>query len=436
MVFRLLYCRAVHCAKSGRVPAPTDYGALSPQSSRSQRTFDCTHKPHSLQLQQNHNLHTSRLKMVRQKGKSGYNDFLDGEKLHDNVDVRTSLQSTPSNGRDISPPATRQEKRGRWKKGKRVSKKPQLTHFLCLPLVNDKTRPRLQAGLQRLKEELEQSGLVPLKAVRPVGTLHLTLGVMSLDEHGLEKATQYLQELDLISLVRDLSARIVAEKAAEDGAVAENLNAAGLPDMQALSIELKGLQSMQKRSETGQTSILYAEPKDAEGRLYAFGSELRQRFTKGGFLVEDHRALKLHATIINTVYAKPKGRGGKQRGVSGREKGLGQKGDADEAPDLQDEEEEHDDGASTGGSTQDAEDNIAARADGTPFDGSDGHGPNAKGWRTFDAKDLIERYKEAVWAEDVRIDRVQICKMGAKKILGDDGEVVGEEYEVVAEKVI
>jgi activating signal cointegrator complex subunit 1 len=54
----------------------------------------------------------------------------------------------------------------------------------------------------------------------------------------------------------------------------------------------------------------------------------------------------------------------------------------------------------------------------------------------FDARDLIERYKDVVWAENVRIDRVQICKMGAKKILNGEGEVVAEEYEVVGEKVI
>jgi activating signal cointegrator complex subunit 1 len=54
----------------------------------------------------------------------------------------------------------------------------------------------------------------------------------------------------------------------------------------------------------------------------------------------------------------------------------------------------------------------------------------------FDARDLIDKYKDYTWAEDVRIDRVQICKMGARKTLNDDGEVVDEQYEVVAEKGI
>jgi activating signal cointegrator complex subunit 1 len=312
---------------------------------------------------------------------------------------------------------------------------PQLTHFLCLPLVDERSRPQLEAGLHRLKEELEQSGLVPLKAVRPVGTLHLTLGVMSLDADALQNATQYLQDFHLQNLLRDISARIVAEKAAEQGTVAENLNAAAFPNMQALSIDLNGLQPMQKPS---QTSILFAEPRDGEDRLYTFSSELREQFAKAGFLVEDKRALKLHATIVNTVYARPKGRQGRQKGASGREKGLEQKRRAAEAPEPL---ELHDDGASTGGSTHDLEVQPAAPTDGSPaemsiLDGTDGHGPKAKGWRNFDARDLMERYREVVWAKDVRIDRVQICKMGANKIMSADGEVIGEEYEVVAEKVI
>jgi activating signal cointegrator complex subunit 1 len=378
--------------------------------------------------------HTAHLNMGKKTVRGEYNDFLDGEKLRDNADIRISLQGA-SQGRDISPPATRQEKKGWGKRGRGGPKIPQLTHFLCLPLVDEASRPQLETGLAQLKQELEKSGLVPLKAVRPVGTLHLTLGVMSLDANALEKAKQHLQGLNLQNTLRDISARIVAEKAAEQGAVAENLNAAALPDMEALSVELKGLLPMQKPS---QTSILYVEPRDGEDRLYAFGSELRDQFTKRGFLVEDKRALRLHATVINTIYAKPKGRGGKQRGMTGREKGLEQKGRADTVPEPIDVQ---DDGASTAGSTQDADEIPTAVVEASPpegstLDGSTGHGPNATGWRIFDARDLIERYKEVVWAKDVRIDRVQICRMGAKKVLDADGEVLGEEYEVVAEKVL
>jgi activating signal cointegrator complex subunit 1 len=58
----------------------------------------------------------------------------------------------------------------------------------------------------------------------------------------------------------------------------------------------------------------------------------------------------------------------------------------------------------------------------------------------FDARALIDSYKAFTWAKDVRIDRVQICKMGAKKVWSGgkdgEGEVVDEKYEVVCEKGI
>jgi activating signal cointegrator complex subunit 1 len=53
----------------------------------------------------------------------------------------------------------------------------------------------------------------------------------------------------------------------------------------------------------------------------------------------------------------------------------------------------------------------------------------------FDASRLIERYRDFVWAQDVRVDKVQICKMGAKKIWSGE-EVVDERYEVVYSKAI
>jgi activating signal cointegrator complex subunit 1 len=130
------------------------------------------------------------------------------------------------------------------------------------------------------------------------------------------------------------------------------------------------------------------------------------------------------------VYAKPKGGWGKQK--SGREKGLAQKGDGE--PDM--DELPLDEEGSTAGSSQEDEEAVAAPANGTALDGSDGHGPKAKGQRIFDAAKIVEQYKDVVWAKNVRIDRVQICKMGAKKILGDDDEVLDEQYEVVAEKVL
>jgi activating signal cointegrator complex subunit 1 len=312
------------------------------------------------------------------KKPSGYNDFLDGEKLTDNNEIRTTLQSSASLTRDQPPP------QGMPRGNRRVTaapKKPPLTHFLCLPLVTEANKSQLQRGLEQLRHELEDGNIAPSKAVRPVGTLHLTLGVMSLDADRLAAATQHLEELDLAQILRGITTRTVAEAAAESGLVSENLNAAAppntaafaAPDPSALNVDLQALIPMHAARST---SILYAEPRDPNHRLMPFAKALRDSFVEHGFLVEDTRPLKLHATVVNTIYAKPRS-----------------------------------------------------------ADRSRGHGPNASSWMRFDATDLVQRYQDYTWAE-VRVDRVQICQMGAQKVVGDGGEVLDEKYVAVCEKRI
>ena len=48
---------------------------------------------------------------------------------------------------------------------------------------------------------------------------------------------------------------------------------------------------------------------------------------------------------------------------------------------------------------------------------------------TVDARPILDRYDDFVWMRDVPIEKVAICRMGAKKV-GDDGD---EAYEVEAE---
>ena len=381
------------------------------------------------------------------RNKSEYNDFLDGEKLRDNTDVRASLQETLPLDRNVSPsttPQTQRRARGRGKPGGMKPKKPELTHFLCLPLVNDNSHPQLTSSLSGLKQDVGETGLVPLKAIRPVGTLHLTLGVMSLSGTQVESAVHYLQALDVQKLLYYVTAQCTAERAAEEGTVSENLNAYAMPDTEALTIDLKSLVPMQAPHKT---SILYAEPLDTTQRLQPFSEKLKHEFTEEGFLIEDKRSLRLHATIINTIYAKPKGKGGRT-GATAKRRAEGEEArrvdGVDGANGGMDAADERDDGASTAGSTIDGDGEVTtAPPDPSTtetkvarLDGADGHGPGAKSWMRFDARELVEQYKDAVWASNVRIDRLQICKMGARKIVNDKGEVVAEEYEVVSEKII
>lgn len=93
-------------------------------------------------------------------------------------------------------------------------KKPPLTHFLCLPLVTPSSKPQLEASIETFRNHVspnqpEQTTNVATrihpKAIRPVGVLHCTLGVMSLDGPTLQKAIDLLQNLDINSLLSSAS---------------------------------------------------------------------------------------------------------------------------------------------------------------------------------------------------------------------------------------
>ena len=313
-----------------------------------------------------------------------------------------------------------------------------MTHFLCLPLITDANRPPLSAALSKLRQDVENLTPVPPKAVRPVGTLHLTLGVMSLSSEQLDDVSKHLQELDIGQVLRGITTQKLAEEAYDTPTVSENFgpvahlnldpsDPALAPDPGSLVIELTGLVPMQKPK---QTSILYAEPRDASRRLLRFASSVKGSFEQNGWVVHDDRPLRLHATVLNTIYAKPRGRGrGKGKGRQAfRPTTDAEAGGKDVEFDGVDEDKDKFSQQGTDGEIKKEEENEER---------SKAHGPGAKSWMRFDATSLIEAYKDFVWAEDVRIDRVQICKMGAQKILHEEtGEIVDEKYEVVAEKSI
>lgn len=62
-----------------------------------------------------------------------------------------------------------------------------------------------------------------------------------------------------------------------------------------------------------------------------------------------------------------------------------------------------------------------------------GGGRGGKRWErlVFDATEILERYEDQVWAEDIPLEKVAICRMGAKKVVVDGEE--DEAYEVEAE---
>ncbi|KAF7546795.1 hypothetical protein G7Z17_g8182 [Cylindrodendrum hubeiense] len=235
--------------------------------------------------------------------------------------------------------------------------KPSLTHFLCVPLGG----AQLARSLSLFRDDVTSimSFAVPHEAVRPLGTLHLTLGVMSLKEDGVQRATELLESLRLREMLAKIRASVPVNSTAQAGKVAGQGEAAAGDG--GLSITIQGLQAMQSPSKT---SVLYAPPVDADGTLYRFCQQLRSAFQEAGLIIDDNRPLLLHASIINTIHVKG-ARGGGRR----REK------------------------------------------------------------LTLDARDILDRYDDYIWIEDMPVERVTLCRMGAKKIEGTEDD---EAYEVEA----
>lgn len=208
---------------------------------------------------------------------------------------------------------------------------------------------------------------LPKDAVRPLGTLHLTLGVMSLNNDGVEKAVHILRSLKL----KEVLAESRLAKSNKTSAAALAMSGGSIDGSQlsqsngSLSLTLRGLHSMQPAAKA---TVLYAPPSDPAGILYDFCKLLQKPFQDSGLMIDENRPLLLHATIINTIYVKNSGGSGGARGKR-REK------------------------------------------------------------LTIDARDVLSRYDDYTWAEDMPVTRVALCKMGAKPIEGTDDAA----YEVEAD---
>ena len=317
-----------------------------------------------------------------------------------------------------------------------AEKKSPLTHFLCLPLVTPDSKPQLEASLRKFRNavsshgqgstrqiqeacgiaseqqpETVTSGVHP-KAIRPVGALHCTLGVMSLDRKRLDEAVELLVALDTRSLLKQ-TRKDHTEQAREfqevfdvetktEGTQSTLTKPISPPavdrDSVSLSVDLKGLVSMHPPHNT---SILYTAPADLSERLYPFCLAVQKLFRDKDLLVADDRKLKLHATIVNTIYAKGRKPERRRYGV-------------------------------TPGSTRTTGEPEGQQTGEEVDDRSQGHGPKANAPLKIDATVLLEEYKDFTWAENVRLDRIAICEMGAKKVTNAEGEVISEQYTEVA----
>ncbi|RKU44729.1 hypothetical protein DL546_007371 [Coniochaeta pulveracea] len=265
--------------------------------------------------------------------------------------------------------------------------KPFPTHFLCIPLVNAVSRPQLTESLGAFATDVTSptSYGIPPDAIRPVGTLHLTLGVMSFPkDEGLDRATDLLKSLKLQDILASVRQQVATRRL--PGESEDRVRDLGDQGSGPLKITLRGLASIQPPSKA---AVLYTPPVDKLGVLQAFCEQVRTAFMTAELMQDEGRPLLLHATIVNTIYVKDK----KPKPVSGEG----------------DREAEADSGRKS------REGRWGKRAEKL----------------VVDARGILDRYEDQVWMDGVDVERIAICRMGAKKVMVDGLD--DQAYEEVAE---
>lgn len=194
-------------------------------------------------------------------------------------------------------------------RGPRPAKRPHPTHFLCLPLVNDVSLPQFETSISSFQAayppvplaDLPHSRdatvpgpsrpLIPHGAFRPVGTLHLTIGAMSLQHKDrLNEALSFFRSLDLRALMHEAERTAVElrkkQPASKDSPHGAHTSSMSAPSPVVPSDEfLISLESLHALPRAKTATVLHAAPVDPTGRLYPFCVMLRDKFIEAGFIV-------------------------------------------------------------------------------------------------------------------------------------------------------
>ncbi|XP_051474037.1 activating signal cointegrator 1 complex subunit 1 [Apus apus] len=159
-------------------------------------------------------------------------------------------------------------------------KKQPFTHFLSFPL----NQPAIQEKFLQFKEEVlekcSKDDGVSSSLFQNPAKLHLTLGTLVLlNEQEIQKACDLLQQCkeDFVDQI-----------------------AGGKP----LTVELAGVEYM--NDDPAMTDVLYAKVhmKDGSDRLQVIADQLVERFVASGLMLKEWDRVKLHATVMNTLFRK------------------------------------------------------------------------------------------------------------------------------------
>ena len=395
----------------------------------------------------------------------------------------------------------------------RPEKRPPLTHFLCLPLVNETSLPHLEASLTTFKEDYppipladlprnrdskdqqkRSRPLIPHGAVRPLGTLHLTLGVMSLpSKEKLDEAISFLHSIDLPALMREAD-RVagVLRKNQSSSKQDYQVNTPSEPCPQSLTHSdsfIISLESLHALPRAKSATVLHASPVDPTGRLYPFCIMLRDKFIEAGFILAEgskNPIPKNKQTSLPNSEAAPSSSKAEESGLPIKSSLSQTQVESNMTNPVIKEELNPDPYAAALARIPKPRplllhttlvNTIYVRGRPKPKGGDRSKQKGGPKRIEFDARDILDHYSDYyidesrktrrsinsiphvpktagsvaqfpfIWANRIPIDSVCICEMGAKKLQLDDASMadpasvlwnarLGEKYTVVAERNI
>ena len=261
-----------------------------------------------------------------------------------------------------------------------ISQVHNLTHFICIPLLTSSSRPLLEHSLGVLRESPASAG-IPSRAFVPPGMLQISLGIpMSLPTPSrFAEAKKLLESLDLNSLTRELlkpsrREHSISEQFLE---LEKSLSLSSVSNMTQplpLHITLSSLVATPVRHQDIKILTFFASCHDPTSRVGHLRNNLTIIFAAAG-LFDQSSLHSLHCIRLkeNELYIP---------GVSL----ITMKGIRGNLVPSRTEP----------GKVKDYKPNI-------------------------DSRDLTRTFKDFVWAENIRLERLSICPLGVIKQLRTAG---------------
>lgn len=156
--------------------------------------------------------------------------------------------------------------------------KQPFTHFLSVPLTVKSIQDSLADFKNDILRECDGDRGIDSSIFQNPCKLHLTIGcLVLLDDSEVKKAVEVLNECrqDLVDPI------MKGER---------------------LKVQLAGLEYM--NDDPAEVDVLYAQVNDTTDRLQSLADRLVDRFTSTGLMQKEYDRVKLHATIMNTIFRK------------------------------------------------------------------------------------------------------------------------------------